>query len=276
MSYRGNVAKVEADAEVIVNRLLAGAATVCGICREYRCGYRTLMRVYIARTTPDQREAVRKRALSRGGIANRFKKGHVPWNKGVKGIHLSPATEFKAGGLRGQAARNWRPIGTVTTRTDKPKRRRGPGRPPKRRSRQRWIKIKDDGRLQDRWIPLTRWFWQRANGPVPAGSFIVHADGDTMNDSPDNLRLVDNRGHLALLLARDPSMEQRCRAAAGKAALHRHRMDRSELHKARGPVATRWQCHGCGADFGRRPEQCPKCGGCSFERIAVTRTEMIA
>lgn len=26
-----------------------------------------------------------------------FKKGHVPWNAGLKGIHLSPETEFKKG-----------------------------------------------------------------------------------------------------------------------------------------------------------------------------------
>ena len=27
----------------------------------------------------------------------RIKKGNVPWNKGIKGIHLSPETEFKKG-----------------------------------------------------------------------------------------------------------------------------------------------------------------------------------
>lgn len=26
-----------------------------------------------------------------------FKKNHIPWNKGLKGIHLSPSTEFKTG-----------------------------------------------------------------------------------------------------------------------------------------------------------------------------------
>lgn len=29
--------------------------------------------------------------------ATQFKKGMISWNKGMKGIHLSPATEFKAG-----------------------------------------------------------------------------------------------------------------------------------------------------------------------------------
>jgi hypothetical protein len=26
-----------------------------------------------------------------------FKKGYIPWNKGIKGIHFSPKTEFKKG-----------------------------------------------------------------------------------------------------------------------------------------------------------------------------------
>lgn len=30
-------------------------------------------------------------------LTYRLPKGHIPWNKGLKGIHLSPATEFKNG-----------------------------------------------------------------------------------------------------------------------------------------------------------------------------------
>ena len=30
-------------------------------------------------------------------IGRPFKKGHIPWNKGLKGIHLSKKTEFKKG-----------------------------------------------------------------------------------------------------------------------------------------------------------------------------------
>jgi hypothetical protein len=33
-----------------------------------------------------------------GNKGKPFPKGHTPWNKGLKGIHLSPTTEFKKGG----------------------------------------------------------------------------------------------------------------------------------------------------------------------------------
>ena len=37
-----------------------------------------------------------------------FKSGHEPWNKGLRGIHLSPATEFKPGEHR-EAATEFKP-----------------------------------------------------------------------------------------------------------------------------------------------------------------------
>lgn len=37
-----------------------------------------------------------------------FKKGRTPWNKGMKGIHLSPATEFKKGEIIGKDHPSWK------------------------------------------------------------------------------------------------------------------------------------------------------------------------
>lgn len=37
-----------------------------------------------------------------------FKKGHRPWNKDKKGIHLSKETEFKKGQFEGDKNHNWR------------------------------------------------------------------------------------------------------------------------------------------------------------------------
>ena len=41
----------------------------------------------------------RRKGLKKPGAG--FKIGHKPWNKEVKGIHLNPATEFKKGELHG-------------------------------------------------------------------------------------------------------------------------------------------------------------------------------
>jgi hypothetical protein len=37
-----------------------------------------------------------------------FEKGHIPWNKDLKGIHLSPTTEFKKGQKVGQDNNFWK------------------------------------------------------------------------------------------------------------------------------------------------------------------------
>lgn len=48
------------------------------------------------------------------------------------------------------------------------------------------------------WKRKAVWVWERANGPVPKGHFIVHADGDWRNCELDNLVCLDGRalGHL--------------------------------------------------------------------------------
>lgn len=41
-------------------------------------------------------------------LGNTFAKGNPSWNKGLKGIHLSPNTEFKKGNNLGEANIKWR------------------------------------------------------------------------------------------------------------------------------------------------------------------------
>lgn len=115
--------------------------------------------------------------------ATEFKKGNKPWSTGMRGIHLSPATEFKPGCLRGQAARNHRCVGWITERRDKPQN----GRKGKLR---RWIKVREDGPPQKRWVRLAVYMWERVHGPVPEGMRLVHLDGDTMNSELTNLALM--------------------------------------------------------------------------------------
>ena len=122
-----------------------------------------------------------------------------------RGHRRSPATEFKRGQIRGQAARNWRPVGFVHVRVEK------------RRLRRRWIKVREGGPHRHRWIPLARWLWEHEHGPVPAGSFVVHRDGDTMNDDLSNLSLTTRRELPGWQETVRPNMErkrlERCRAA---------------------------------------------------------------
>ncbi|MGB2985049.1 MAG: HNH endonuclease [Phycisphaerae bacterium] len=111
-----------------------------------------------------------------------FKKGHVPWIEGKKGIHMSPATEFKKGNMRGQAARNWKAVGMVTVRKH-------------RGVKRRYSKVQDRGCCVQNYIPLAQWTWRRNFGPIPRGCFVVHRNGNSLDDHPDNLMLMD-RKHL--------------------------------------------------------------------------------
>ena len=265
---RGNVAKVEADAAQIAERLMRDA-TITGLQAEYKVAYSTLMRTIRKHLTEEQITQARNRNLTKGGVSQRFKKGHATWNKGIKGLHFSPETEFKRGHMYGAARRKWRPIGTVVVRYgNREKWKRG-----RKRKARRWIKVRDDGPYRGRWIPLARFFWQKVHGPIPQGMFVVHADGDSLNDDLSNLRLVDRRGHIALQRRRDPGhKERRCEAAA-KATQLRHQTNRA-LRKLTGPVRVVWECRNCGGDVEQRtcPDRCPKCGSSCYERIKMRAT----
>ncbi len=271
---KGNGPKVQADAAEIARRYLAGQVTVRGLCREYRVAYETLFRVLRTATTFTQRQDLKHRRSVALAKQNGFQPGHVPMHRPPKGVRFSRAPEFKPGCIRGAAARRWRPVGTITLRHDKPPRRqrgrkRKDGMPPFQGPGRYWIKIRDDGPLQNRWIPLARHRWQKAHGAVPAGKFVIHADGKAANDALANLRLVDNAGHLRLMMQRNPQHLINCRKAAGASSRRRHAANR-ELKKLQGPTP-RWECPACGnhADQERSPERCPKCGSSAFERLQM-------
>lgn len=93
-----------------------------------------------------------------------FKKGHKPWNKGLKGIRLSPDTEFKTGEKVGDKHPSWKGgeqkftkdcvylFAGANNRVRRPK------------------KVYED-----------------THGPIPKGWIIYHIDGDRYNDEIDNL-----------------------------------------------------------------------------------------
>jgi hypothetical protein len=117
-------------------------------------------------------------------------------------------TWFKRGELHGQALRNYSALGAISIR-----RRDCAGR----RECRRWIKVRDDGPYQARWIPLARLIWEQTHGPVPPGMFVVHRDGDGLNDDWRNLMLISRREVPAWQRRVRPRMEARRRAGLARA-----------------------------------------------------------
>lgn len=85
--------------------------------------------------------------------------------------------------------------------------------------RTRYIKV------EGRWRPFARHWWETNRGPVPAGMLVLHEDGDSTNDDPANLVLGTNGDVIQLCHRRDPAMSERNRKAmrAGTAAFNRRR-----------------------------------------------------
>lgn len=297
--FKGNADNVMADADRIAGRLRHTSATLTGLMKEYHCGWPVIMKAVLSQMSKSQWKRIRKRKLSQGGVEYQFKKGHTTWNKGRKGIHLSPATEFKKGHLPIQH----RHVGSICIVTRK---RKG--------NVTRYRKIKVSGIMQGehKWVLYSKYIYEQKHGPVPKGCFVVHVDGDALNDDDDNLRVVDRKGHLALQMQRDPKMVIKCRRNAARATRKRHKANRrrkaklpkkqkenserirrfaehfrraerkeaqhkaqfeSGIIKLEGDYTTWWECTGCGFEYvlNDPPLPCPKCGGLNYERIIQKR-----
>jgi hypothetical protein len=96
------------------------------------------------------------------GAAFQFEPGHVPANKGTKGVtgvqEACRAHQFKPG----QVPHTWVPIGSYRINGDG----------------QLEVKFGDEpGRNDKRWIPVHRKVWIEANGPIPAGKVVSFRPG---------------------------------------------------------------------------------------------------
>lgn len=104
------------------------------------------------------------------GAAFQFSKGHVPWNKGKKGVATGGReTRFKAGML----PHNHVPVGTEVSDADG------------------YIKRKIAE--PKTWVYVHRYEWERAFGPIPKTHALTFKDGDKTNVSFDNLELRTRR-----------------------------------------------------------------------------------
>jgi hypothetical protein len=92
------------------------------------------------------------------GSSSRFKPGHTTWNKGKKGLQLSPHTQFKPGRPAHEAS-NYVPIGTLRVSKDGYLER----------------KVSDDPTVAPvrRWRGVHRLIWEAAHGPIPSGHVVA-------------------------------------------------------------------------------------------------------
>lgn len=107
-----------------------------------------------------------------------FKKGNVPYNKGMKCGSRSPSTEFK----KGRTPFNFKGIGTpcvvgerreVVATTDEVVEAISRGRAYHKKKR----------------TSYARYLWQKEVGPIPAG-MVVYNNGDRENILIENLELI--------------------------------------------------------------------------------------
>lgn len=108
-----------------------------------------------------------------------YKKGSIPWNKGLhyKAGGRSKETQFK----KGEMPPNWVPIGS------------------ERITKDGYIQIKiQEGKFQRNWRGKHILIWEEINGPLPDGHAIIFGDGDKRNFDIDNLILV-TRAELLIL-----------------------------------------------------------------------------
>lgn len=119
--------------------------------------------------------------LTRDGLANRFPKGHIPVNKGLRrpGWYRGRMreTQFQKGMLNGQALRNYKPIGSLSL------------------SKEGYVirKMREPGggyRGAQCWRQEHILIWEKVNGPVPPRHRLAFRDGDKKHITLDNLELV--------------------------------------------------------------------------------------
>lgn len=131
-----------------------------------------------------------------------FKPGQMAWNRGMRGRHFSPATEFSPGSV----PTNKMVVGTVRIRTSK------------RSGEQRaWVKIAEPNAWRLRAVVI----WEARNGAIPAGRLVHHKDRDTLHDDILNLELQTRADHLN---EHRPEFEERRNAAAISARKAKRRL----------------------------------------------------
>lgn len=113
----------------------------------------------------------------KSGIDGRFKKGHMPHNKGQKGIMYKGSEKgwFK----KGHVSENKRPIGSERVE-----------------SKNGYIMIKVAE--PNKWRLKHNVIWEEHNGLIPKGNVVIFLDGDKTNCNIDNLVCITQEENLIM------------------------------------------------------------------------------
>lgn len=139
-----------------------------------------------------------------------------------------PATKLKRGGT------DPAPLGTIVIRSEKVGVYGST-----RRIRVRYIKIKMDGPSGLRWMGYARWWWTKNRGPIRAGMMVLKRNGDSLDDSPENLFLGGPGDKIKLAHQLDPEMSRRNRESCREGTRAFNRLA-YKLERTRAPLASYW------------------------------------
>lgn len=114
----------------------------------------------------------------KNGLRGCFQKGHIPMNKGTKGLTSANKTSFK----KGQKPVNHKPVGS------------------ERIDVEGFVLIKVAE--PSVWKFKHRVLWEKANGKIPRGSAIIFLDGNRQNLDINNLAIVTKRQILEMMRSR--------------------------------------------------------------------------
>ena len=109
----------------------------------------------------------------RNSPATEFKKGHVPINKGTKGMfpNAGGSTRFK----KGHRPANWKPVGSERCNVDG-----------------YWeVKVAEPRKWKMKHVVM----YEKEHGPVPKGHIVIFLDGNKNNLTLENLALISRAVH---------------------------------------------------------------------------------
>lgn len=135
-----------------------------------------------------QLRAYKKNHKLSSGLDCRFRPGHVPQNKGMKGV-CAPGCE-KTWFKKGSTPVNHRPVGSERVDVDG------------------YILVKVAE--PNKWRMKHRIVWEEHHGKIPDGQNVIFLDGNKLNTEIENLALVTNSEHLQMNRDRLRSEEPEC------------------------------------------------------------------